>query len=120
MIEKQEWRNVLETFSEIYHTLKDYKYPSIGFQVECQYWIALAYQHLGKEKEARNEVTLALSANLLRDPTIEMESTFESYDQILQKLEKLEEKLMRSEMAAKQSEPPPSRDKAVGELRKKE
>jgi len=120
MIEKKEWKKVLEVFSEIYTTIKDYKYPSLGYQVECQYWMALSYQHLGKDREARNEVALALAANLLRNPSIEMESTFENYDQILQNLEKLEERLIRSETATKQFKPPPPRDKAVGELIKQE
>ncbi len=101
---RNNWPVVLNLFKDIYAKLKNYKYQSVGFQVECQYWIALSYHNLGQDKKARNELALALAANLIRDPSVEIESTFESYEQILKQLEKLEDDLKISETAIEQSQ----------------
>jgi tetratricopeptide (TPR) repeat protein len=100
MINQKNWPEALQVFTEIYNKLKKYKYQSIGFQVECQYWMALAYHKMGKDKEARDEIALALAANLLRDPSVEMESNFESYDEILEKIETIDEELTETKTAS--------------------
>jgi tetratricopeptide (TPR) repeat protein len=116
--EQKKWPETLKIFTGIYKKLKNYRYQSIGYQVECQYWMALAYHKLGKDKEANNEIALALAANLTRDSSIEMESTFESYDQIIKRIEELEDELKHSDTAIDQLKSPQSTSNTLGDLNK--
>jgi hypothetical protein len=113
MVNEKDWNATLQIFTEIYNELKNYQYQSIGFQVECQYWSALAYHNMGKDKEARNRIAIALASNLLRDPEIEMESSFESYDEILEKIEDLDEILEQTETTTDNPRP---QSNTIGEL----
>jgi tetratricopeptide (TPR) repeat protein len=89
------WAEVDSVFNEIYHRIKDYKYPSIGFQVECKYWMAKAKNETGKYEEAFQLTSDALSQSRERDKDLEIEGHIDSFDDIKKQLEKLHKELSK-------------------------
>jgi tetratricopeptide (TPR) repeat protein len=87
------WQEVQNNFSEILQRIiKDYP-TSIGYQVECKYWIAKALSEQGKQKEALLLAREGLIQSRQRDSDKEIEGYLESYDQIKSALENLHKQL---------------------------
>jgi tetratricopeptide (TPR) repeat protein len=87
------WQQVYDNFSEILKKLES-EYPtSIGFQVECKYWIAKALSEQGENREALLTARQGLMQSRQRDSDQEIEGYLESFDEIKSNLEKLHKQL---------------------------
>lgn len=93
LVEFQRWPEVRETFAEILSRLENYLYPSIGYQVECKYWMALALQGENQPQEALALAEAALAQSKLRNKEVELEGQFDSFEDIKGRLEKLAKQL---------------------------
>lgn len=93
LAKKQKWSEVKSTFEEILEKIKDHPYQSIGYQVECKYWIARALSEEGKPEEALQLVREALAQSRQRNSDTELEGHLESFDMIRSDLENLNNKL---------------------------
>lgn len=89
LVQFQRWPEVHTTFAEILSRLENYPYPSIGYQVECKYWMALARQGENRLQEALALAEAALVQSKLRNKEVELEGQFESFEDIKGRLEKL-------------------------------
>ena len=76
MMHFENWREVKSLFQEILQRLEGYQYPSIGYQVECKYWIAAALQREGNTDAALQLATEALQQSENRDGDIELEGQY--------------------------------------------
>lgn len=94
-IEAGEWAEVERIFSDLLARLEPYPYPSVGYQVECRYWIARARAEQGDAMAALELCRKALALADTRDQARELESQFESFDDIKSMLEDLEKTLMQ-------------------------
>lgn len=65
--------------------LTNANYKSIGYEVECHYWIAHCCYNLGDFEQASKHVKKALDLRDQRDATKEMEGPLEDYDAIVEK-----------------------------------
>ena len=61
----------------------------IVYQVECKYWIALTLRSQKKTSEARTISVQALAQSEKRDANLEVESTFENFQDIKTKMKNL-------------------------------
>jgi tetratricopeptide (TPR) repeat protein len=86
----QDWPGVEQTFTRLLARLTP---RSVGYQVECMYWIARALTAQGRPDEARKLVDAAWEQNARRQAEEEIESALESYDTILQWLQALTDSL---------------------------
>ncbi|MFC1539440.1 tetratricopeptide repeat protein [Candidatus Latescibacterota bacterium] len=89
----EKWSEVQTIFQKILEQLVVHPYQSIGYQVECKYWIAEALKSQNQPYEAY-ELTvhaLAQSKNWSKDK--EIDNPLEGFDIIKKHLEKLHDKL---------------------------
>lgn len=93
LAKKQKWSEVKSTFEEILKKIKDHPYQSIGYQVECKYWIARVLSEEGKPEQALQLVREALAQSRQRNSDAEIEGHLESFDEIRSDLENLNKKL---------------------------
>ena len=91
----KDWKNTQILFTEIYNRIRDYKYPSIGFQVECQYWIAKSLSEKGQYEAAYKLADEALKLSEERNPDLEIEGHISSFDDIKNELKDLYEELQK-------------------------
>jgi tetratricopeptide (TPR) repeat protein len=96
LVEFQRWPEVRQTFTEILGRLENYPFPSIGYQVECKYWMALALQGEDKPEEALQLAEAALEQSKERNKDVELEGQFDSFDDIKGRLDKLAKALKKS------------------------
>ena len=74
------------TFQRLLKSLQTLDILSVGYQVECQYWIAVALMAQGKKAEALELVGKALKLGKQRNRKRELEGPFESFREIDLKL----------------------------------
>jgi tetratricopeptide (TPR) repeat protein len=87
------WPEIQKIFTTMLDRILDYKYPSIGYQVECKYWIARALDQQGQEREALFTARDALMLSRKRDSDKEIEGHIDSFDDIRSELEKFHSEL---------------------------
>jgi tetratricopeptide (TPR) repeat protein len=75
----QEAENLLV---DLLQRLETSKYPSVGYQVECKYWIAYILKVQEKTTEARTISEQALAQSEKRNADLEVESSFENFKDI--------------------------------------
>ncbi len=85
----QDWPEVESAFSEILSRIENYKYPSIGYQVECKYWIAKAKGENGELDQALQLANQALELSKQRNEDMEIEGHIDSFKDIKKSLEEL-------------------------------
>jgi tetratricopeptide (TPR) repeat protein len=85
----EDWAEVESAFSEILARLEKYKYPSIGYQVECKYWIAKAKSEHGEAEQALQLANQALELSKQRNEDKEIEGHIDSFNDIKKYLEEL-------------------------------
>jgi len=95
LAKKQQWAEVKVIFEQIYEKIKDHQYQSIGYQVECKYWIARVLSEQGKDQEALQLAREAISLSQQRNSEAEIEGPLDSFDEIKKDLEKLHEDLSK-------------------------
>jgi hypothetical protein len=91
----EKWPAVLEIFQEILQRLEAQPYSSIGYQVECKYWIAEALKNQNHLKKSHQMVIDALTQSKKRIKKNELESAFENFDDIKKRLLRLNEDLQK-------------------------
>lgn len=82
LIHFDRWPEVQANFEEILNRLKNYQYQSIGYQVECKYWIAAALKGQGKLEEALSLTREALAQGEQRNKDVELEGQFNNFDDV--------------------------------------
>ncbi len=96
MVHFGEWAEVESMFRQILERIAGYKFPSVGYQVECKYWIARAMKEQRKIDEARDLARQALVQSKDRNEEAELDGHLEKFDEILDQLEELNEDLAES------------------------
>ena len=85
----ERWQEAENLLVDLLQRLETSKYPSIGYQVECKYWIALILRSQKKTSEARAISEQALAQSEKRNADLEVESTFENFQDIKDNLKTL-------------------------------
>lgn len=86
LIRFKKWHAVEQTFRELLKALQSRDIVSVGYQVECEYWIAAALAAQNKKAEARAMVAQALRLGEKRNGLRELEGPYESFREINLKL----------------------------------
>jgi tetratricopeptide (TPR) repeat protein len=89
LIEFERWPEVEAVFGEILKKLEGDKFASIGYLVECKYWIAVALRAQNKGSEALEWTQKATAQSEKRNADLELESPFEDYREIENRLKNL-------------------------------
>jgi hypothetical protein len=95
MAKYKNWPAVQEIFEEILSRLVVYPHRSIGYQVECKYWIVLSLKNQQQLQEAFELTVNALAQSKDYVKEHELENPFENFEEIKKRLEKLHEKLKK-------------------------
>lgn len=86
LIRFEKWQEVERTFRDLLMCLQTQDIVSVGYQVECLYWIAVALVAQDRKTEAREVTERALKLGEDRDGYQELEGPFESFREISLKL----------------------------------
>lgn len=89
LIKFEKWGEVESTFREIVKHLENYDVASVGYQVECKYWIAEALAAQNKRSKALEMTEVALAESKKREAEAELEGPFENFGEIHARLEGL-------------------------------
>ena len=89
------WSEAETIFRQILNRLVDFPYQSIGYQVECKYWIAEALKATGKHDQAYELCVEALTQSTKRNKEIELENPVDGFDDIKERLEELHKSLKK-------------------------
>ncbi len=95
MAHYQRWPEVETIYRELLSRLIDHPYKSVGYQVECKYWIAEALKALDKPEEAYELTVEARSQSLKRNKESEQENPIDNFDEIKKQLDKLHDSLQK-------------------------
>ncbi|HFE62816.1 MAG TPA: hypothetical protein ENK14_00175 [Caldithrix sp.] len=90
------WPEVETAFRTILNKIENYKFTSIGYQVECKYWIARAVSEQGHKAQALQIAREAQLQSKQRNKEEEIESIIENFGQIKKNLEKLIKELKKA------------------------
>jgi pentatricopeptide repeat protein len=88
-IKFERWQEAEDLLVDLVGRLESSKYPSVGYQVECKYWIAFILKAQKKTNEALTISEQALVQSEKRNPDLEVESTFENFQDIKNQLKTL-------------------------------
>jgi tetratricopeptide (TPR) repeat protein len=89
LIKFRRWRKIESLFKIISRQLEKSGFVSVGYQVECKYWIAFALFNQNKFSEAQELIEDATAQSARRNPDLEVEGPFESFKEIKKRLGKL-------------------------------
>jgi len=105
LIKFKKWSEAESVFREILARLENYKFTSVGYQVECMYWLAEALTAQNNESEALVFTERALARSEKRRADSEIEGPFEDFKEIKMRLKRLHRSLMgnRTEISQPQS-----------------
>ena len=95
LIQLDQWSEVEQIFHRILTRLENYPYQSIGFQVECKYWMAKALDNQGKFRAATKLTQAALQQSRKRNGDREIEGYIEKFKDIQKDLVKLHYELLK-------------------------
>lgn len=87
------WEEAEDIFLEILRRLQEAKYASLGYQAECQYWIAQAQAEQGELEPAFKLVEQALVLSNDRNKEDELENPIDNFDDLKKEMEKLHKSL---------------------------
>ena len=91
LIEFGRWSDVESLFKRILQQLEDAEFASVGYQVECKYWIASALVAQNRSFEALGLLRDAIAQSTKRNPNLELQGPFESFTEIKKRLDRLQE-----------------------------
>ncbi|MFX0201632.1 MAG: tol-pal system YbgF family protein [Candidatus Hodarchaeota archaeon] len=98
LIESKRLREAESIFRNILQRLEKYKFASVGYQVECKYWIALSLKAENKTSEALQLTGAALAQSKKRNAALELEGPFENFREIQDRLERLHNGLKKTKV----------------------
>lgn len=93
MVRSERWREAESLFRKILQRLENHQFASLGYQVECKYWIALSLKKQNEISEAFQLTEKALAQSKKRRSDLEIEDPFENFKQIKNRLKKLHKEL---------------------------
>ncbi|MGH1362545.1 MAG: hypothetical protein ACRBF0_03250 [Calditrichia bacterium] len=91
--QRQDWTKTRELFTKILTRLESHQYQSIGYQVECKYWLALAAQKQNDLENAKKLATEARAMSKKRNKDVELEGPIFEFNAIMDRLKELEKQL---------------------------
>jgi len=91
----ERWLEVQDIYQKILNRIVAQPYQSVGYQVECKYWIAEASYAQNQLDKAYELATSALAQSKERNKDDELENAIDNFDDIKKRLEKLHENLKR-------------------------
>ena len=91
----ERWLEVQDIYQKILSRIVAQPYQSVGYQVECKYWIAEALNAQNQLDKAYELTTLVLAQSQERDKDNELENAIDNFDDIKKRLDKLHENLKR-------------------------
>ena len=89
LVELGKWPEVESLFREILERLDLYDVSSIGYRVECKYWMAQSLLGQNRLGEALGMTAQALAQSETRNPDRELDGYFDDFDQIKAHLSEL-------------------------------
>lgn len=89
LVEFGKWPEVEALFREILERLDLYDVSSIGYRVECKYWMAQSLLGQNRLDEALAMAAQALAQSETRNPDRELDGYFDDFDQIKARLSEL-------------------------------
>ncbi len=89
LVEFGKWPEVESLFREILERLDLHGVSSIGYRVECKYWMAQSLLGQNRLGEALGMAAQALAQSETRNPDRELDGYFDDFDQIEARLRKL-------------------------------
>ena len=93
LIKLKKWQEAESVLLELIKRLESSEYPSVGYQVDCKYWIAVVFRAQKKNSEALAVAKDALRQSEKRNPDIELDGVFEDFDEIRDQLKILIDEL---------------------------
>ena len=93
LIKFEKWQEAESILLELRRRLESSEYPSVGYQVDCKYWIAVVLRAQKKSSEALAVAEDALRQSEKRNPDIELDGVFEDFDEIQDQLKILIDEL---------------------------
>lgn len=94
-IETGKWEEAKNSFTQVLTRLQSNPDAAKGYQTECLYWIAKSEQESGEYKTALQTSEEALQIAGTRNKDLELESQFESFNDIHSNLKKLHKSLLK-------------------------
>jgi|GEM_PF-323866 len=94
-IETENWGKAKSSFAEVLARLERNPDAAKGYKTECMYWIAYTEHQLGDAETALVTTEKALETAKLRNKDLELESQFESFNDIHSNLKKLHKSLLK-------------------------
>lgn len=91
----EEWDEVIVIFQEILDRLTRAEHQSVGYQVECKYWIARALFKTGEYHKSFAMTEDAMQQRQYRKKEVELENPIDSFDDIMKELEDLYDTLSK-------------------------
>ncbi|MBW1774874.1 MAG: tetratricopeptide repeat protein [Deltaproteobacteria bacterium] len=105
LIKLERWRDAESVFQELLKSLQTRDIPSVGYRVECRYWIAVALVAQNKKAEALELVRSTLKLGEQRNRKRELEGPFESFREINLKLFGIRHRLTQDETELRDDPP---------------
>lgn len=105
LIKLERWRDAESVFQKLLKSLQTRDIPSVGYRVECQYWIAVALVAQNKKAEALELVGSTLKLGEQRNQKRELEGPFESFREINLKLFGIRHRLTQDETELRDDPP---------------
>jgi tetratricopeptide (TPR) repeat protein len=97
LVKFEKWPEVEFIFRDILHRLENHPFPSVGYQVECKFWIAVALHAQNKVPEALYWTERALAQSEKRNVDLELEGPFENFGDIKSFLKRFHEGLRKKQ-----------------------
>ncbi len=87
------WQEAIETFDKLYPILKNAKYQSVSYQIECLYQLARCHYQLGNYLEAQRYCQNAIILEKYCDFSKETDGPIENFADIKKQLHKLNDEV---------------------------
>jgi tetratricopeptide (TPR) repeat protein len=95
LMKRWEWDEAKNAMEILLSHLKNVEYRSLGYELECHYWIASCCYHLGQLDETLQHTQEALSLRNQLDGSKELEGPLEDNDEIFAMVGRLHEVLLK-------------------------
>ena len=90
-----DWKTLGDVSRRLLNHIRSVGYPSIGYEMECYFRMALSQYHLELYDDALINVNEALALKFRREASREIEGPLEDFQEIAQQAETLRQKILR-------------------------
>ena len=84
------WEEALVTMERLLAHIEASKYQSVGYPVECHFWMAFYLHQMDRDREALEHLRIIQALKEKRNPSQELEGPLESFQEIVSNLEQLQ------------------------------